>query len=288
MSGQASAHYIEQYENRVTHLFQAKGFLYNGMVTPHSRIEGKKAYWPRQGSGEAKDKVPGQAATPMNPNKDQVSADLVTGEAFDNVNKFDESRTNVNEKEANAKTGAMALGRWADKKIISKINASAATSGDLFYDQNAAAFTLEHALRMETRLQDSTEGMAFDPFLPLPPHFWEQLLKYKQFTAADYIGPDLPFIRKVEAKTWNGIHFLRQPKSYTDYVVSAETYWDVFMFDKASVGWANNSTLDSWWTWDNKFGQWDVRLESEGAAVVIQDTGIVRGRFDKDAVVSFN
>lgn len=288
MTAQASIHHVEQYKNRLTHLFQAKGFIYNGMVTPHSRIEGKKAYWPRVGAGEASDKVVNKAATPMNPQKDNVEADLVTGEAFDNVEKFDESRQTVNEKEAVAKTGAMALGRWADKKIIDKINAGAATSGDLFYDQNAAAFSLEHALVMHEKLLDSTEGAALDPFLPVPPHFWTQLLRFKQFTSSDYIGPELPFMRKLEAKTWNGIHFVRQPKSYTDHIVSDQAYWDVIMHDKASVGWANNSMLESWWTWDNKYGRWDLRNETEGAAIVIQDTALVRGRFSKTAAVSFN
>jgi len=287
MTAQASAHYVEQYRSRVTHLFQARGFMYKGMVTPHSRIEGKKAYWPRQGAGEANDKVPNQAATPMNPAKDNVEADLVTGEAFDNVNKFDESRQTVNEKEAIQQTGAMALGRWADKKIKTKINAAAATSGDLFLSDGSNPFTLDSALEMQTRLLDSTEGAGLDIMCPLPPRYWGNLLRHKGFSSADYIGPDLPFLRNMEAKTWNGIHFVRQPVSYTNYIVSGQSHWDIFMFDKSCVGWANSSEVETWWTWDNKKGQWDVRLESEGAAVVIQNTGIVRGRFSK-ANTTFN
>ncbi len=66
MSQSADAHFIEQFNSRAHHKYQAEGFLLRDCVSAAERIEGTKAYFPVFGKGEANKKRRGHDATPMN------------------------------------------------------------------------------------------------------------------------------------------------------------------------------------------------------------------------------
>lgn len=286
MSNEAPAWFVEQYNNRVMHKFQSKGFKLMGTVMPAGRIEGSKAYFPVAGKGTARKKVRGVRAVPMNASRENVEAVLDTFEAFDNVYTYDLSRMNVNEREVVQTTGANALGRAVDTEMFSAFEATAPAAGSQFVDGGVDGFSLEYALTMCMRLQEQEVDWDGNVFCPLPSLFWNQLLAFKQFNSSDYVGPDLPFTKSTTAKTWNGVHWFLGTEDW--FSVPAANRKDIFLYHKSAFGWGNNVKLLTIWDWDNKLGAWDVRMESEGADAALLPEGIIRGRFATNTAIVAN
>jgi hypothetical protein len=286
MSDTAPSWFVEQYRDRVTHVYQSKGYLLKGMVMPEGTLEGTRAYWPVMATGTARKKVRGNTAVPMNAGKSRVSADLETFEAFDEVHTYDLSRLGPNEKQAIQESGAMALGRSVDGEIITKMNASAATSGANYIANTSTAFGLVEAMSMVQALQAKEVPMDGNIWCGLHSKLWNHLMSWKQFSSADYVGADLPFKASRPGKTWNNVNWFLIPDTYLP--VPTTNQIDVFMWHKSALGWANNADLKTMMQWDNRAGCWTIRMEAEGAAVCIQPDGIVRGRFLTNQAITAN
>lgn len=286
MADNAPTWFKEQYNDGVIHAFQSKGFLLRGMVMPEGTLEGTKAYFNVMGTATARKKKRGQAAVPMNAAKSRVEANLETWEAFDEIYTYDLSRMGANERLAVQQTGAMALGRAVDAELIDIMDGLAVTSGANYYDGTAAAFGYVGAVSMLQKLMAADVPMDGNIFCGLPSLLWNQLMSYRQFSGAEYNGPDLPFKVRTVGRTWNNVHWFVIPDTYLP--VNATDTVDVFMWHRSAFGWANNTTLRSIWDWDNRLGCHTVRLESEGAAAGLLATGVVRGRFPTDGVITAN
>jgi hypothetical protein len=180
----------------------------------------------------------------------------------------------------------MALGRAVDDEIFSKIK-TAPTSGDQFLDAGASGMTLALAMEMCERLQSQEAPWDGEVYCLLPPRLWNQLLAYKQFNSSEYMGEDLPFKRATQTRSWNGVHWgLMQRKDF--FPVPEANKADVFMWHKSAFGWADNKTIDPYIDWENSFGGYSYRLESEGAAVKILPEGVIRGRFTTNTAITPN
>lgn len=284
MTIQADSHYVEQYKSRVTHIYQNKGFLLKGMLMPEGRLEGKKAYWPVHGSTVARKKQRHVAAQEGNITKSFVSADLQTWETFDFIGKFDMSRQTVNEKEALYAAGAMALGRGVDQEVMDMFNTKAPLAGNSFLDTSAAALTLSDMMLIIARFMGTAKIPADGQiFCGLSALAWQLMSGFKQFTSSDYIGPDLPFKQRTQARTWNFVNWVLLPDDY--FPVPAANKADLFMWHKPAVGWCDNvgeGNLDSYFVWDNTVGEWTLRQEAEGAAVTLLPEGLARIRIKTD------
>jgi hypothetical protein len=285
MTIQADNHYVQQYRSEVTHVYQAKGFLLKGMLQPQGRFEGTKAFWPVHGSTQARKKQRHIKATEGNIAKSQVSADLSTWETYDYVGQFDMVRQKVNEREALVEAGAMALGRAVDLEIMSILNTNAATSGSTnFLDTGAAALSISDVMLFIARFMDGNvipaDGQMFMGVNALA---WQLLNGFKQFSSSDYVGPDLPFKSRTQARTWNFVNFVLLPNSY--FPVPAANRADLFLWHKPSLGWADNigeGNLRTIFDWENDMGEWSLRQEAEGAGVVLQTAGLARLRIKTD------
>ncbi|WP_321337913.1 phage capsid protein [Breoghania sp.] len=294
MTQTADQHFIEQFNRRAHHKYQAQGFMLRSTVMPAERIEGTKAYFPVFGKGQAKKKRRGVDATPMNPDRARPEATLETWEAFDYIYYQDLSRTNVNERENIATIGANALGRATDNELVDKWNGTASTGAPIgsgltpFLDKDGMPamvgdgtedFGLGFAMRMCSALEQADVPTDGRWFCPLPSIQWNLLMTYKQFNSADWVGGDLSFIKGGrKAKFWNGVHWFLAPGEYFRQPGGPATV-DICLWHYGAMGWANNTTLKSWWDWENKKGAWSMRMESEGAAAAVLPNGLVRGRF---------
>ena len=281
MTQLADAHYVQQYNNRVAHIYQAEGFMLKGTVQAAEKIEGTKAFWFKHGKGSARKKIRGQPAIPMNPDKSSISTDLVTWEAFDEVYTYDLSRTNVNEKENVARAGAMALGRATDYEIMAAQNTLAAVAGNNFVDLTAVDLNPSNLLDACSRLQRvGVPWRKGDLFCMLPARQWNQAMSYKVFSSGDYVGPNLPFLDMTMVRQWNNVTWMLMPEE-AEYTFTSDggATLDCFLYHRSSTGWHNNEELRTIWDWDNRSGCWTVRMESEGAAIGVFTEGMVRLRF---------
>ena len=284
MTIQADAHYVEQYRSRVTHVYQNQGFLLKGMLMPEGQLIGSKAYWPVHGSTVARKKQRHVMATEGNISKTRVSADLQTWETFDYIGKFDMSRQTVNEKDALQKAGAMALGRAVDQEIMDMFNAQAPTSGQSFLDTGGAALSLSDMMLFIARFMGAAKIPADGQiYCGLPALAWQLLSGFKQFSSSEYVGPDLPFKSRTQARSWNFVNWVLLPDDY--FPVPATNRMDMFMWHKPAVGWCDNigeGGLFTHFDWENDVGEWSLRQEAEGAAVTLLPQGLGRIRIKTD------
>jgi hypothetical protein len=284
MTIQADAHYVEQYRSRVTHVYQNQGFLLKGMLMPEGELKGSKAYWPVHGSTVARKKQRHVRALEGNIAKTRVSADLQTWETFDFIGKFDMSRQTVNEKEALQTAGAMALGRAVDEEVIAMFNAQAPTSGQAFLDTGAANLTISDMMLFIARFMGSAKIPADGQiYCGLPAIAWQLLSGFKQFSSSEYVGPDLPFKTRTQARTWNFVNWVMLPDDY--FPVPTANRMDMFMWHKPAVGWCDNigeGGLFTHFDWENDVGEWSLRQEAEGAAVTLLPQGLGRIRIKTD------
>lgn len=285
MSNDAPQWFITQYNQRAFHIFQAKGFRLKPTVTPAARIEGEKAIFMKAGAGKARRKTRGQRAVPMNAERSKVEATLKTWEAFDTVEEYDLDRMSVNEREIVAETGAMALGRAVDQEIVDNMNANAPTSGDNFIDAGTNAFSAVYALTMCQRLQRSVKKWDGNVYCPLPSLLWNQLLSHKVVNSSDHVGNDIPFVKATDTRFWNGVNWFLFPDEF--FPVPDTNEFDVFLYHRDALGWANHTDMRSIWDWDNYESWWTVNMQSKGADVALQAAaGIVRGRFPSNTPIT--
>ena len=269
MTIQADSHFVEQYNSRVTHIYQNQGFLLKGMLMPEGRLEGKKAYWPVHGSTVARKKQRHIKAQEGNIAKSLVFADLATWETFDWVGDFDMSRQTVNEKEALYQAGAMALGRGVDQEIMDMFNTKAPVAGNSFLDTSAAALSLADMMLITAKFMGAAkipaDGQVFCGVSALA---WQLMSAYKQFSSSDWNGGDLPFKSRTAGRTWNFVNYVLLPDDY--FPVPSANKADLFMWHRPAVGWCDNvgeGSLKTIFAWDNTVGEWTLRQEAEGAAV---------------------
>lgn len=287
MAQDAPNWFVEQYNSTVMHVYQAKGNLLRGTVTPEGSITGTKAYFPISGKGTARVKVRGQAAVPMNPTRTFAEANLKTWEAFDEIYKYDLSRMTANERDAISYTGARALGRATDEEIIAMFDDNVPSTGSTqFLDEGSTAFTLVFALTMIQMLQAQNVDWDGNVFCALPSLLWNQFRSYKQVMASQYTGPELPYTKTTSFLTWNGVQWFLAPDEY--FPVPSANKFDIFMWHRSGWGWANNSDLTSIWDWDNRMGCWTVRMEAEGASAPLLTEGAIRGRFASNGAITLN
>ncbi|WCK01031.1 phage capsid protein [Agrobacterium tumefaciens] len=101
-------------------------------------------------------------------------------------------------------------------------------------------------------------GSDDEVFWPIPNVWMSQLLMYKEFSNADYMGPsDLPFAKasKVMRKTFRGVHMFTMPDEYFTYGSGGYVpgtpgftgvgYLDTFMWTKDALG------SETWWDQEN-------------------------------------
>lgn len=303
MSVDAPVWFKEQYNDKVMQKYQAKGYKLRMAVTPEGSIVGSKAHFNIMGKGKANKKRRGQAAVPMNAKKGKVEANLETWEAFDEVYTYDLSRMGANEKEAITDSGAMALGRATDQEIFDVgygLSSAAAGTGvgvKPLLDANGmpgligganAGFGLGMVTKMGTALKQA--DVPWDDkgvYCPLPSSFWDKLLEFKQFNSAEWVGDDgLIFPKGMTGKHFNGVNYFSVADEY--FQENEADHYDILMWHKSAMGWANNKDLETIWDWDNRLGCWTVRMEVEGAGVGLLSEGIVRGRFKVDVNYNFN
>lgn len=291
MATEMPAWFITQYNKRAMHVFQHKGHMLKGTVTPADRIDGEKAFWRLIGKGEAIDFVPHQNAVPANTGRSTVSAILKTSQYFDDVHEWDSDRAadpnSTQEREKIYEQGGMALGRKADRDVMAIFSGSAPTSGSRYISLGASAFSAAAALTMCQRLQagDIPWGSG-EIYCALPSLLWNQFLTAKQVNSSEHVGDDLPLTKMTDSRFWNGVKWFLFPDQF--FPVNATDTIDIFLWHKAATGFSTHTDLKTDWQWDNRMTCWNVNMRSKYANVALQPEGLVRLRAPTNTAITFS
>ena len=116
---------------------------------------------------------------------------------------MDELKVNIDERRVVASAGAYALGRKTDELIINAMTATTQNSGD--YSTGLTKAIVLGALEKLNENDVPDDGRRF---AVVGVKQWNELLAIDEFSSAEYVGDDLPFINGGEVKRWLGITWL--------------------------------------------------------------------------------
>lgn len=287
MSTEAPNWYVTQYNATAQHTLQSKGFLTRGMAMSPISVTGNVARFFIMGKGKAVERalVP-ELVKPMNLAKRYVDLTMKHYQAAEFIPHGEPEQMSVNEQTLVAQAGAMAIGRKFDSLLFQELDGDATieTIGD-----GTAAMDPGLGSTAKAAITGLGDAALNEFFCPLPSFAFEQMKMYKVFANSQYVGPDLPLLRNVEAKTWNGVHWFVMPGGFDkngalleDSVFSspdvANLKIDTYLWHKSQLGFGSNYEVNAKITYENLYTSWLYNNTGNSGWKVLQSDGIKRLR----------
>lgn len=267
--------FIRQYEAEVHQAYQQTGSKFRGTVRLKSNIVGESTTFQKVGKGSASQKTRHGKIPVMNIAHSTVTATLQDWYAGDYVDKLDELKINFDERQVQVNAGAYALGRKIDSLII-----TAASSGLGAGSQVAVTYgggtsvkglTFSKILRAIEILNSNDVPDDGQRFCGVGAHQWAELMTFDEFTNADYIGQNLPYLQGTQPKRWmNVIWFMSTQLSV------ASGYRKCLMYHRSALGLAEG--MAGVWTditWQGDYAAWFVNNAISAGSARIDAEGIV-------------
>jgi hypothetical protein len=258
--------FIMQFEREVHEAYQRQGSKLLNTVRTVSNVNGSSAVFQIVGKGTASTKSNAGMVPVMNINHSSVECMLSDYYAGDWVDRLDELKVNIDERQVIANAGAYALGRKTDDLIIAALGNTTQTIADA-----DAGMTIGKVMSAFQTL-----GMADVPddgqrYAVVGWKQWSDLLLIEEFSDSQYIGADdLPF-QATQAKHWLGTTWLPHSGLTLNGSIR-QCYW----YHLTAVGHASASDVQTDITWHGDRASHFVNNMMSQGAVLIDGTGIVQ------------
>ena len=295
MSTSIDQAFITSYEARVHEVFQRQGSYLKDAVRVKDNVVGSTAVFQKVGKGIATTKSRHGTITPMNQDHTAPSTTLQDFYAGDWVDKLDEAKININDRNVIASGGAQALGRKVDDQIT--------TSADTT-TQSAVTITVTSKAAILATLLEWAEA-AWDNDVPndgqvygiVTPRLWSQAMTVDQFQNADYVSADGqafkdgPAIGRGKWKDWMGIKWKMQTGLPSAGTASAKGW----VWHKMAIGYAvaksagnvaGRESVSADITWHGDRAAHFVNNMMSGNAVLIDDTGVIEATWDDTTAIA--
>jgi hypothetical protein len=239
VSQEVSDAFIRQYESDV--FYQRMGSKLKNTVRNKSGVNGSSTTFQKVGKGAAVQKARHAEISTMEVKHDPVECVLQDWYAGDYIDKLDELKTNIDERQVVSNAGAYALGRKSDQLIISALDT--VTTVLASHDIAAGGTGLTQA-KIDTVFAGFGNGDIPDDgqrFAAVSAAGWLDLLPITAFSSADFIGDDqLPYKGGMTAKRWlsfTWFEFSGLPGTAAD---RSQFFWH-----KTAVGFASGQDVKS-------------------------------------------
>jgi Phage capsid protein len=263
---------VEQWKDSALDVYQAGGFSLRGTTQEPIKIEGKQMHFPIAGVvGAEEDVQTGDSAVVQNANDSDVIVTTKKSRCFTMVYEDDLDQMSVEQHAIESRRSARALGRIHDKTIVNQLRTAPNVVGSY-----ATAFDLALILQGAQTLQtNDVNWMEDDIFCALDSVSWNRAIGFKQFNSMDWNGPDIPFVKKGLAKTWNGINVFQLPDSIlraSDAALQATC----LMWARSSIGFGYVRQLTGNVVWDNYKDGWTHNLRMRIGSKLLLPAGVVK------------
>ncbi|MEQ8966184.1 MAG: phage capsid protein [Azospirillaceae bacterium] len=258
--------FVKQFEREVHEAYQRMGSKLRATVRSKSDIKGASTTFQKVGKGTASTKARHGQVPVMNIDHEPVECTLADFYAGDWVDKLDELKVNIDERQVVANAGAYALGRKTDELIIAALDDATTDAQDgttaLTRDKVLAAFeTLGGADVPDDGQRHAVVGWKQ----------WSDLLAIEEFAHSDYVGPDeLPW-RGTQAKRWLGT--LWMPHSGLPFAGGVRS---CFWYHKTAIGHASGADVTTDVSWHGDRAAHFVNNMISQGACLIDTVGVVR------------
>jgi hypothetical protein len=267
--------FIKQYESEVHMAYQRQGSKFRGLVRTKDGIKGASTTFQKVGRGAASTKARHGQVPVMNIDHSPVECLLSDHYAGDFVDKLDELKINIDERQVTANAGAYALGRKTDEIIIASLASAGASrqEGDGTLGLTRARCLAGLELLNGGDVPD--DGMRF---ASVGVHQWSELMCIKEFASADYVGTDLPFLKStIEKRFWMGVWWFQHSG-----LPLAAGVRSCFLWHKTAVGHAIGQDVTIDITWQGLYAAHFIDSMMSQGACLIDNLGAVEWLCDDD------
>jgi len=196
--------FITQFESEVHMAYQRMGSKLKNLVRTVNGVSGSSVKFQKVAKGTATSKARHAEVVAMNLSHTNVSATLEDFYAADYIDKLDELKINIDERQVVAQNAAYALGRKTDQIIIDVMDAETSIANNV--NSSATNMTLIKAKNMQEVFASNDVPDDGQRYWAVGPKQWGDLISIDQFSRAEYVGTDqLPFTNgESTAKRWMG------------------------------------------------------------------------------------
>ncbi len=295
MSTSIDTAFITSYEAEVHKVFQREGSHLKDAVRMKPDVVGSTAVFQKIGKGIATTKARHGTITPMNQAHTAPSCTLADFYAGDWVDKLDEAKTNIAERNVIAEGGAMALGRKVDDQITTVLDSTGQSTVTLTVSSIPNILGTAIAFAEAAWANDvPNDGKVY---AIVTARYWSQLSLLVQFMNADYVRADGqvfvsgPTIGGGRWKDWQGIKW----KMQTGLPGAGTATAKCFIWHKSSVAYAvaksagnvaGNAAVGADITWHGDRSAHFVNHQMSGQACMIDDTGVIEGNLNDTTAVA--
>ena len=254
--------FIKQFESEVHMAYQRMGSKLRNTVRS-TNVTGSTARFQVIGKGTASTKTRNGDVSTMELAHTNVEATMADYYAAEYIDKLDELKININERQAVAQSAAAALGRQTDALIVAAMDAGAnstqiADTGCALV--KADLLTLFQTFGAEDIPEDGQR------YLAMSPSGFADLFNINEFASSDYVGPqNLPFAGGMTMKEFLGFKI---------FSTSAVAGGKNFAYHARAVGIGINSDVQTEVNYvPQKVAHLATSMMSMGS-VVIDDDGV--------------
>lgn len=190
MSTSINTAFVKQFEREVHESYQRLGSKLRGAVRSISNVQGSSTVFQKVGKGTASTKSSHGMVPVMNLSHSAVECQLLDYYAGDWVDRLDELKVNIDERQVIANAGAYALGRKTDDLIIAALS----TANTLSIADGNIGLTRDKVLKAFELMGEQDVPDDGQRFAIVGWQQWSELLKIPEFTSSEFIGADeLPY-----------------------------------------------------------------------------------------------
>jgi hypothetical protein len=270
MSASIDTAFIKKFEAEVKLAYQRMGSKLVNTVRTKFNIGAKDTTFQKAGTGMASTKSKHGLIPLMNIDHSNVTCTLTDYYAGDYIDKLDELKTNIDERNVVSQTGAAAMGRKSDELITTVISPEVT---------NALIATAASGLT-QTKVNTVFERFGVNDipddgqrYFQVAPECWTDLLGITAFSSADYVGADdLPYKGGMVAKRW--MSFLFTPFNGLPNGAGGAADVRNMAYHQTAVGFASGAEVTSSIDWIAERGANFVSFAMSQGAVVIDGRGI--------------
>ena len=294
MSTSIDQAFIRQYERQVHLVFQRQGSYLKDCVRFRPDVVGSSTTFQKIATGTATTKARHGTITPMNQTHTAHQATLSDFYAGDWVDKLDEAKINIDERDAIAKSGAMALGRKVDSQIDTLL--AAANTDNVTITVTSAGAVRAGLLQMAANLYSNDVPNDGDVYGALSAVMWSRAMAITDFSSSDFIGANgLPFTEGVPTggrfKEWMGVKWVMSTGLTGDGTATANSY----VWHKSSIGYgagkyagnvAGRNSVSADIPWHGDRASHFVNHSMSGGGVTIDGNGIIEGNSNDTTAIA--
>jgi len=274
MSASIDQVFAKQFQSEVHDAYQRQGSKLRPTVRSKTGVRGASTAFPIVGRGIAAAKARNGAVPVMNLSHSNVECFLQDYYAGEWIDRLDELKTNIDERQVVANAGAYALGRKTDELIIAALDtATNEAVGTAAGTTDTDGLTRAKVLKAFEMLGAADVPDDGNRFAIVGWKQWSELLQIQEFANSNYIGDDeLPW-KGTQVKRWLGATWM----PHSGLTRSGNLRFCYF-YHKTAIGHAVAQEVATDITWHGDRAAFFVNNMMSQGATLIDGAGIVRMR----------